>query len=165
MDLREDKHWSYGASSSLSDARGQQALIASAAVERGHTADAIKEMNKDLHQVLTTEPPTAAEIDFAKRTQVMTLPGEFESTDQVNSAIQHLVEFDLPDDYWNALVPRIMSQTPQQLAAAAALMLHPDQLTWVIVGDLSKIEAPIRALKIGDVQVLDADGNPLHTTP
>ena len=26
------------------------------------------------------------------------------------------------------------------------------------VGDLGKIEAPVRALKLGDVQVIDADG-------
>jgi len=31
----------------------------------------------------------------------------------------------------------------------------------VIVGDLKKIEAPVRALKLGQVQVLDADGQPV----
>ena len=39
-------------------------------------------------------------------------------------------------------------------------MIHPDALTWVIVGDLSKIEAPVRALNLGEVHVIDADGNP-----
>ena len=36
--------------------------------------------------------------------------------------------------------------------------LDPEALTWVVVGDLSKIEKPVRALKLGEVQVLDADG-------
>jgi hypothetical protein len=31
-------------------------------------------------------------------------------------------------------------------------------LTWVIVGDLSKIEKPVRALGLGEVHVMDADG-------
>ena len=35
-------------------------------------------------------------------------------------------------------------------------------MTWVIVGDLAKIEAGIRALNIGEVQVLDADGKVLR---
>ena len=35
-------------------------------------------------------------------------------------------------------------------------------MTWVIVGDLAKIEQPIRALSLGEVQVLDADGNRLR---
>ena len=34
-------------------------------------------------------------------------------------------------------------------------------LTWVIVGDLRKIEAPVRALHLGEVHVIDADGHPV----
>jgi hypothetical protein len=49
--------------------------------------------------------------------------------------------------------------------AAAKEIIHPDQLTWVIVGDLAKIEAPIRALNLGQVQVLDADGKPAAGKP
>ena len=47
-------------------------------------------------------------------------------------------------------------------AQAAAQAFRPDALTWVIVGDLAKIEAPIRQLGLGTVQVLDADGNVLR---
>jgi zinc protease len=36
--------------------------------------------------------------------------------------------------------------------------VHPNALTWVIVGDLSQIESKIRALNLGEVQVLDANG-------
>jgi zinc protease len=31
-------------------------------------------------------------------------------------------------------------------------------MTWVVVGDLSKIEKPVRALGFGEVTVIDADG-------
>jgi zinc protease len=41
---------------------------------------------------------------------------------------------------------------------AAAAAIKPAALTWVIVGDLAKIESGVRALKLGDVKVLDADG-------
>jgi zinc protease len=43
-----------------------------------------------------------------------------------------------------------------------AQLIHPDALTWVVVGDLGAIEAPIRKLSIGEVKVLDADGNVLR---
>jgi hypothetical protein len=46
--------------------------------------------------------------------------------------------------------------------AAAKEIYRPDALTWVIVGDLSKIEKPVRALNLGEVQVLDADGKVLR---
>jgi len=38
--------------------------------------------------------------------------------------------------------------------------IRPDSLVWVVVGDRSKIEAPIRQLGLGEVKFLDADGNP-----
>jgi len=37
-------------------------------------------------------------------------------------------------------------------------VVHPEELTWVVVGDRSKIEAGIRELNWGEVQLLDADG-------
>ncbi len=45
---------------------------------------------------------------------------------------------------------------------AAAAQIKPQALTWVIVGDLSTIEAPVRELELGEVTVLDADGKKLR---
>ena len=47
------------------------------------------------------------------------------------------------------------------MRAAAQEIIKPDALTWVIVGDLSKIEQPVRALNLGAIQVVDADGKPV----
>jgi len=52
---------------------------------------------------------------------------------------------------------RTEAMTVEQVRAAVA-GLDTRALTWVIVGDLSKIEAPIRALNLGEVVVLDSDG-------
>ncbi|MCH8930783.1 MAG: hypothetical protein IIA98_07705, partial [Proteobacteria bacterium] len=42
----------------------------------------------------------------------------------------------------------------EQIDAAADEVLKPHQLIWLIVGDLSKIEEPIRALGIAEVEIL-----------
>ena len=65
-----------------------------------------------------------------------------------------------PDDYVFKRKAEIESLTPQQIKAAAST-LDPDALTWVVVGDLKQIEAPIRALNLGEVTVVDADGKPV----
>jgi hypothetical protein len=49
-------------------------------------------------------------------------------------------------------------------ANAAAKGIDANALTWVIVGDLSKIQAPIEALKLGELSVIDADGKPATAT-
>ena len=56
------------------------------------------------------------------------------------------------------LKQRVEAQTDKDVQAAAKELYAADALTWVIVGDLSKIEKPIRALKIGAVEVIDGDG-------
>ena len=50
--------------------------------------------------------------------------------------------------------------TVEQVRAAAET-LNLNALTWVIVGDLEKIEQPVRDLGLGEVVILDSDGLPL----
>ena len=71
-----------------------------------------------------------------------------------------IVRYGRPDDYVFKRKAEIESLTPQQIKAAAST-LDPDALTWVVVGDLKQIEAPIRALNLGEVTVVDADGKPV----
>lgn len=162
LNLREDKHWSYGAGSFIAAARGQQIFGAYAPVERAHTLDALREMRRELQDLVAARPLTAAEIDAAKRTQTLALPGEFETSSALAGGIDTLVEFGLPDDYWNTLVPRVTALSAQQIQAAAADLVHPQSLTWIVVGDLAQIEAPLRKAGFAAVTVLDADGKVLR---
>jgi zinc protease len=41
-------------------------------------------------------------------------------------------------------------------------VIRPSAMTWVVVGDLAKIEPGIRALGLGEVQILDLDGGPVR---
>jgi zinc protease len=42
---------------------------------------------------------------------------------------------------------------------AAENVLHPDKLTWLIVGDRKEIEEKIRGMNLGKVSIMDVDGN------
>jgi hypothetical protein len=48
------------------------------------------------------------------------------------------------------------------MAKAAKSLLNPGAITVVAVGDLKTIEAPIRALNLGPVEVWNADGTKLR---
>lgn len=69
--------------------------------------------------------------------------------------------FDRPYGWLTTLPDRYAAATPDTIMAAASL-LHPDAMTWVVVGDLSKIEEGVRALGLGDVEVWDAQGSRLR---
>ena len=162
MNLREDKHWSYGARSSVPEALGQRPWLLSAPVQTDKTVESIQEIRRELAEFVAAKPATAEEIAKVRSRDVRALSGQFETNAAVGGAIGDMVRFGRPDDYVRTLKARLDSQTEAGVRQAAAQAFRPDALTWVIVGDLAKIEAPIRQLELGAVQVLDADGKVLR---
>ena len=57
--------------------------------------------------------------------------------------------------YLNQLPKLLDEPSLEDVHAMAQKYIKPDQWTWLIVGDLSKIEEPIRKLNLGPVEVLD----------
>ena len=161
MNLREDKHWAYGAFSFLQNAVGQRPFMLYAPVQTDKTAPSVEEMLKEANGVIGSKPLTDQEITKVKVGDIRSMPGQYQTTSAVMGAMQGIALYNRPDDYVQTLKSRIEGQTDASVEAAAKEIIHPNQLTWVIVGDLGKIEAPIRALKLGEVQVLDVNGKPV----
>lgn len=162
MDLREDKHWSYGAGSSISAGqKGQRSWSASAAVQVDRTADSLKAMLDQIAQIDSKSAPiTIGEVEKS-RAGLLGLPGTFETGTTLAFAIYGMVARGWPDDYYQQHISRVGTMRPEQATEAFAKAIQPNSLTWVVMGPLDKIEAPIRALGIGDVFVIDADGKPV----
>lgn len=162
MNLREDKHWAYGAFSFLQNAIGQRPFMLYAPVQTDKTADSVAEILRESRDVIGPKPLTRDEIEKIKVGDVRSLPGEYQTTGAVLAAMAGISLYGRPDDYVQTLKPRIEAQTDAAVQAAAVEVIKPDALTWVIVGDLKKIEKPIRDLSIGAVEVIDADGKVLQ---
>jgi len=162
MNLREDKHWSYGARASLADARGQRPWLLSAPVQTDKTVESMREILREVNEFVGARPATTEEVAKIRNRDVRALSGRYETNAAVAGAIAEMITFGRPDDYVRTLKGRIEAQTDDGVRAAARGALDPARLTWVVIGDLAKIEQPIRDLKLGTVQVLDADGNPVR---
>jgi predicted Zn-dependent peptidase len=162
MNLREDKHWSYGSRASLADTRGQRPWLLSAPVQTDRTVESMREILREIGEYVGARPATAEEVTKIRNRDVRALSGRYETNAAVAGAIAEMITFGRPDDYVRTLKDRIEAQTDEGVRAAAREALDPARLTWVVIGDLAKIEQPIRDLKLGAVQVLDADGNPVR---
>ncbi|HQV50168.1 MAG TPA: pitrilysin family protein [Dokdonella sp.] len=158
MNLREDKRWAYGASSFLQDAIGQRPFITYASVQTDKSAESVHEILKESRAIIGTRPVTDEELARAKAQSIRALPGSFETTRSVLGVLVGNALYTRADDYVTTLKAKYEAQTDADIEAAAKQIIQPDALTWVIVGDLKKIEQPLRALKLGEVSVLDADG-------
>jgi len=160
MNLREDKHWSYGVSSSLGGALGQRRWMVSAPVQIDRAAEAVAEIRREIGEFAEgRRPPTVAEVERIKAIQTLSLPGAYETAWAVLGAIGGIVRYERADDYVLWRKAQVEAAGPDEVAAAART-IRPDALTWVVVGDLAKIAPELRELGLAPVQVLDADGQP-----
>jgi zinc protease len=160
MNLREDKHWAYGAYSQIPDARGQRLFFAYAPVQTDKTAEAMLEIQKELHGILSGRPITPDELTRAQASLTLTMPGGLETMGALAGAIDDIVTFGLDDRYYDTFADRVRAQTIDSLAKAGSETIRPDHLVWVVVGDRTKIEPSIRRLNLGQIHLIDADGKP-----
>ncbi len=162
-DLRDTRHWSSGADSGEVPMRHQQIFHAGAAVQTEWTAASIVDIQHQLESLVDGQSPlTQQEISAARQSVLRSLPSATQSLQDVAASYRRLLTLDLPDDDYKQVIGKVQALTPTQLQSAAQRLIKPEAMTWIVVGDLSKIEPPIRALKLGAVQVIDADGNVLR---
>ena len=162
--LREDKHWSYGAHSAFAGARGQRPFFVYASVQTDKTAESMVEIENELREIQTTRPPSSDEIERSKNKRTLSLPGRWETAEAISNSISQIVRFGFEDDYWNRYPTQIRSLVDAEVAEAASTTLRPDALTWIVVGDRSTIEAPIRKLELGPITFIDANGKPVDSS-
>ncbi len=162
MNLRENKHWSYGAFSFLPDARGQRPFVAYAPVQSDKTKEAVAEIKNEFAGILGGRPVTQEELKKVQDNMTLALPGSWETMSAVSGSISSLVNYGLPDDYYETFPSKVRALTLDDISRSAAMVVHPDNLVWVIVGDRSKIQSGLSELGYGDVRFLDADGNPVE---
>ncbi|MFZ5609784.1 MAG: M16 family metallopeptidase [Pseudomonadota bacterium] len=151
MNLREDKGWAYGALTLLQNARGQRPYLVYAPVQTDRTADSLAELIKELKAFTSAKPATEAEMVRVVNNAVRSLPGQFETSGAVLGALLANSQFDRPLDYQASLTARFRALGLDDVRAAAREVIQPDKLIWLVVGDRAKIEAPLRALGLGEV--------------
>ena len=163
MNLREDKGWSYGYYSRILQNRsGDMTFRTGGQVQTDKTAEAMVEVQRELDEFVSSRPATDGEIARIKLNQVRSLPGSFATNNGFLSSIISSDSYQLPFDYAESSADRIEAVTLESIHAAARDIVDSSKMTWVVVGDLEKIEESVRALELGEVEVWDAFGQPLR---
>jgi zinc protease len=160
MRLREDKHWSYGVGSSLVAAVGQRILYSASPVQTDKTAPALRELAREYADIAGARPITQPELKAAQDNETLGLPGAFETVAQLGNGYATILQYRLSEDYYDTYTDKVLALAPADLNALAARTILPGRQLWIVVGDMSKVEADVRALGIGEVRKIDADGNP-----
>ena len=164
MNLREDKHWSYGARGLVLDAKGQRLFFVLAPVQTDRTTESIKEVIKEVDQFLGDRPVTSAEFEKVNTNNILELPGRWETNSSVAGSINSIVKYQLPDDYYQTYDQEVRNLTLDVVRKTSSTMIHPTELNWFVVGDKEKIIKGLEGIGFSEIIEIDADGRPLGLT-
>ncbi len=163
QNLREDKHWSYGAYSLSLDARGQRPWLVYAPVQTDKTKESLQEVMKELNDATGPRPIAGKELDEAKDRLTRSLAGRWETGDAVANALEEIDTYGLPADYYATYADRIGAINGEEVARISKAVVTPDKEVILVVGDRAKIEPGIRELNLGPLHLLGPDGKPTPT--
>ena len=149
--LRLEKHWSYGTNGTVFDARGQRPFFVAAPVQTDKTKESMIEVAKEIRGLAADRPVAGEELASIMRNMTLRLAGRFETLTALENAALQMLNYGYPDDYYSTYAKRLQTLNEQSLSGAATKFVHPDDVVWIVVGDLRKIEPGIRELNLGEV--------------
>jgi zinc protease len=157
QNLRERHGWTYGAFANLNPLRGAGILLISSSVRTNATDSAVAESVREFRR-LVEEPVPAEEMSGATGNLVGSFPTSVQTVQGLAQRLQNLLVWGLPLDYYGTYREKLAAVTAADVADVGRARLNPGALTIVVAGDLAQIEAPIRALNVGDVEVWSPAG-------
>jgi zinc protease len=165
MNLREEKHWSYGARSTIVPTRAQRPFFAYAPVQTDKTAESLAEILREINEILGSNPPSAEELERVQRSNTLSLSVRWETNAAVLGALAEIVDFGLPEDFWDTYAQRLNELSLQQVTTAGKATIDPSALTLVVIGDRARIAEGLGKLDAGSIQLIDVDGKPVDKKP
>jgi predicted Zn-dependent peptidase len=155
MDLRESKGWSYGVNGDSSVVEHAVPYVVGAGVQADRTGESLAALNQDMIEFLTTKGVTQEERNRTIANSVQRLPGQFETSSSVLSAMMSMDVLKRPDNYYETLPAKYRAQTPASLDQAARAALDPKGFTWIVVGDAAKVRPQLEKLGM-PIEVVEA---------
>lgn len=157
MNIREDKHWSYGSRSFIQNTRGQRPFLVMAPVQTDKTKESIQEVMKEVNSFVGDKPMTEAEFDKTKQNTVLSMSGTWETNAAVTNSVCDLVKYNLPDDYWKKYGAKVQGLTLKDVQLTAKSIVQPNNLGWFMAADAAKTMDGLKQLNMEIIQI-DANG-------
>jgi predicted Zn-dependent peptidase len=158
MDLREAKGWSYGAQGALALREHQVPYVIQAPVQANRTGDSIRAIQEQVKAFLGPNGIQPNELQRVIAGSTGQLPGQFETSAAVLSALRTNALYNRPDDYWERVADRYRSMTAGDLDRTIRATVNPSDFVYVVVGDAALVRPQLEGLgmRIEEMQLTTA---------
>ncbi|GAM55197.1 protease, insulinase [Vibrio ishigakensis] len=147
QNLREDKGYTYGASTYIAANREVGALVATAQVRADSTGDALVELIKEMEGA-AQDGFTDQEIEFMRLAVGQQDALKYETPGQKASLLGAILTYNLDYDYLSTRNDIVANVSKQSLNEVANKWFNPDDYQIVVVGDAEKITPQLQKLKL-----------------
>jgi len=156
--LREEKGYTYGASSGFLRSSFQAPFLAASSVRSNATQDSVRIFK----EILTSYADDINEEDISstKDGHIKSYALANESLDSLNRWLTRIAREDLPIDYREQDLKKILSFTLEESRAMAKKWL-PEAMIYLVVGDAATQLAPLAEVGLGTPILLDKKGIPV----
>jgi len=158
--LREERGYTYGANSAVPRRVSQSFFTAFSSVRTNVTKEALelfREIMSEYQQTYTQE-----DLDRSRNAQLRSNALAFETPSNKMNLLLTMSTFVLPKDYIAREQQALMTMTLNQARQTIGEYLNPDRMFYLIVGDAATQLSRVRELGIGDVIMLDREGNVIN---
>ncbi len=152
MNLREKHGYTYGAHSYFDFREAAGPFIATSSVQTEVTDKSLTEFFNELNGI--RNPISEDEINRGKNYIALSYPNNFQTVANIAYGIESMVEYNLPENYFNDYISNVLKLNADVIDKAAQKYILPDQMIVVVVGDRSKIEDGIKKLNLGEIKNL-----------
>ncbi len=149
MNLREEKGYTYGARSYIDSKHGIMPWVFYTAVQADKTVESLMECKREVSRIGREAPVTAEEFSNARANLVLRFPQGFETQGQLAQMLRSLWVYGLPEDYHERLLARLKALSLEDVRDAAARVVDPQNLLWVVVGDRASLEERLPKAGLG----------------
>lgn len=151
LNLREDKGYTYGASSYFSAGKTLGRFIAGASVKKEHTFDAMIEIEKELKNY-QTNGLTQEEVDFMRQAISQNEALSYETPAKKSGFLRQLLQFNLSEDYAEQQNSIITTITQKELSDIAAKELS-QPMQWIVVGDGQVVRSQLEKMNLDIIEL------------
>ena len=143
--VREDKGYTYGASSGLEMSQAGAVLTVGLDTSRETTAAALMETVYELSRVVLV-PPTDAEIDSARQYAIGALSISLATQSGLASTLARILPLGVPPEWVRTHPQRLADTTNDEVRAAAQAMFGPGRFTGIVQCDVDAVGEALSAV-------------------
>jgi len=146
--LREEKGYTYGASSYFSEMKVPAPFIASTMVRSDATFETVKIFKEEMEKYRKGISPD--DIQFIKNCMVRSNALNFETNNDLLGMLATITKYGFPDDYMKKEQDIIKGMTVEEHKTITEKYITPDKMFYLIVGDAATQMKPLKSIGFGD---------------